>query len=175
MSGWLIITDTSLRTLEYNSQVTQSISLPLSFLDDCPILTILIFSVSLDNLEDDLAFAKGYRDPDATVPNIESGDTASSTTSSTPDPHAVSGEEACFYYAGIHSMPSLLYRTGKVKWFPPRGPEAYPRLKEVCEVFNHPIVEVWNHDLGWKVVKVLDTHTVSPFSMFKRSPYGRVC
>ena len=89
-----------------------------------------------------------------------SGDAASSATSYT-DPHAVSEDEAEFYYAGLHSRPHLLYRTGKEPWSPPRGPEAYCRLKELCEVFNHPIVDVWNRNLGWKVVKVLDAHTVS--------------
>jgi hypothetical protein len=44
---------------------------------------------------------------------------------------------------------------------PPRGPETQRLLKELCEVFTHPIAKVWNHDLGWKVVKVMDTHLVS--------------
>lgn len=55
----------------------------------------------------------------------------------------------------------MLYRTGKERWSPPRGPEAHRRLKELREVFTHPIVKVWNHDLGWKVVEVMDAHTVS--------------
>jgi hypothetical protein len=65
------------------------------------------------------------------------------------------------YYAGLHSEPTLLYRTGKEQWFPPSGPEAQRRLKELGEVFTHPITKVWNHDLGWKVVEVMDAHTVS--------------
>ncbi|KAG7451734.1 uncharacterized protein BT62DRAFT_1030868 [Guyanagaster necrorhizus] len=84
----------------------------------------------------------------------------SSTTSYTSDAHAVSDAEAQFYYAGLHSEPTLLYRTGK-KWSPSRGLEAQCHLKELCEVFNHPIRTVWNHDLGWRVVKILDAHTVS--------------
>jgi hypothetical protein len=88
------------------------------------------------------------------------GDATSSATSYTPDLHAVSKAEAQSYYAGLHSEPTLLYRTGKEQWSPPRGPEAQRRLKELCEVFTHPIAEVWNHDLGWKVVKILDTHKV---------------
>ena len=85
----------------------------------------------------------------------------SSVTSYTPDPRAVSEAEAQSYYAGLHSEPRLLYRTGKEKWSPPSGPEAQPRLKELREVFNHPITKSWNHDLGWRVVEVMDAHTVS--------------
>jgi hypothetical protein len=89
------------------------------------------------------------------------GNAASNTTSYTPDPHAVSKAEALSYYAGLPSEPVLLYRTGKEQWSPPRGPEAYRRLKELCEVFTHPIANVWNDDLCWKVVEVMDAHTVS--------------
>lgn len=84
-----------------------------------------------------------------------------SATSYTPDPRAVSREEALCYYAGLPSRPRLLYRTGKEQWSRPRGLEAYSRRKELCEVFNHPIADVWNDDLGWKVVKIMDTHAVS--------------
>jgi hypothetical protein len=64
-------------------------------------------------------------------------------------------------HAGLPSQPTLIYyRTGKEKCSPPKGPEAYRRLKELCEVFTHPIVEVWNEDLGWKVVSVMDAHRV---------------
>lgn len=76
------------------------------------------------------------------------------------DAHAVSEAEALSYYAGLHSEPALLYCTGK-KWFPPRAPEAQRRFKELRQVLNHPITEVWNKDLGWRVVKVMDAHTVS--------------
>lgn len=80
------------------------------------------------------------------------GDVVSSTTSYTPDPHAVSKVEAQSYSAGLHSEPTLLYRTDKERWSLPREPEAHRRLKELCEVFTHPIAKVWNHDSGWKVV-----------------------
>jgi hypothetical protein len=86
---------------------------------------------------------------------------SSSTISYNSDPHAVSKVEAEFYYAGLPSGPRLLYCTGKKQWSPPKGPEAYCRLKEICEVFTHPIMKFWNHDLGWKVVKVMDDHRVS--------------
>ncbi|KAF8552333.1 hypothetical protein OG21DRAFT_1535374 [Imleria badia] len=89
-------------------------------------------------------------------------DAASSATSySYPtDPHAVSTEEALSYYAGLPSQPALIYRTGKEQWSPPKGPEAYRRLKELCQVFAHPIIEVWNDELGWKVVSVMDAHQI---------------
>lgn len=54
----------------------------------------------------------------------------------------------------------MIYRTGKEQWAPPKGPEAYRRLKELCEVFAHPIVEVWNNELGWKVVSIMDAHQI---------------
>lgn len=125
-------------------------------------------------LEDCIRFAKSYEeaqssvDKDVTIsPTITTsspgfgGNAASGTTSYTPDPYAVSKAEAQSYYAGLHSEPMLLYRTGKEQWSPPRGPEAQRRLKELCEVFTHSIAKVWNHDLGWKVVEVMDAHTVS--------------
>jgi len=43
---------------------------------------------------------------------------------------------------------------------PPSGPEAQRRLKELRPVFGHAINKVWNHDLGWKVVDVMDAHQV---------------
>ncbi|KAL5514043.1 hypothetical protein ACEPAG_2804 [Sanghuangporus baumii] len=86
-------------------------------------------------------------------------DAASGATSYSHDPHAVSMEEALSYYAGLPSQPALIYRTGREQWSPPKGPEAYRHLKELCEVFAHPIVEVWN-DLGWKVVNIMDAHQI---------------
>jgi hypothetical protein len=94
-------------------------------------------------------------------PLARTGDAASSATSYTPDPHAVSEAEAQSYYAGLPSEPVLLYRTGKEPWSPPRGPEAQRRRKELCAVFTHPIANVWNDDLGLKVVEIMDAHAVS--------------
>ena len=115
----------------------------------------------------DLEAAQSSVDKDITIsPTITTsssslgfgGDTMSSYT---PDPHSVSEVEAVSYYYGLHSRPTLLYRTGKKPWSLPRSPETYQRSKELREVFTHPIAKVWNHDLGWKVVEVLDAHTVS--------------
>ncbi|KIM36399.1 hypothetical protein M413DRAFT_13923 [Hebeloma cylindrosporum] len=100
-------------------------------------------------------------DKDATTSWDFAGDAAATYTPDPhADPHAVSKAEVEFYYAGLHSAPTLLYRTGKEQWFPPRGPEAYRRLKELREVFNHSITKVWNHDLGWKVVEIMDAHMI---------------
>jgi hypothetical protein len=130
--------------------------------------------LSAEELDGYIHFARSYKEVQGSVDEddttsqtiIEStfslgGDAASSATSFTYDPHAVSKAEAQSYYAGLPSEPTLIYRTGKEQWSPPRGPEAQRRLKELCEVFTHPIAKVWNHDLGWKVVKVMDTHTVN--------------
>jgi hypothetical protein len=113
--------------------------------------------------------------PTITSPSLSSlgfdRDAASSTTS--VDPYAVSMEEALSYYAGLPSQPALIYRTGKEQWSPPRGPEAYRRLKELCEVFAHPIVKVWNDELGWKVVSIMDAHQV--YCHRKHLGYPRRC
>ncbi len=112
------------------------------------------------------------KDPNSpqTVSSLGSGGLAvPSSTSYSSDLYAVSTAEAQFYYAGLNSGPLLLYRTGKEKWSPPKGPEAYRRLKEVCEVFNHPIVEPWNRGLGWEVGELMDTFEVS-----EHPPYHRV-
>jgi hypothetical protein len=83
-----------------------------------------------------------------------------SATSFTPDPHAVSQTEAQAYYSGLASEPRLVYRTG-APWSPPRGPEAQRRRKELHEVYNHPLVALWNDGLAWKVVDIMDAHGVS--------------
>lgn len=75
----------------------------------------------------------------------------------TIDPHAVSETEAQFYYGGLHSAPRLLYRTGK-KWIQSCLLEPPDRSKELVPVFNHPITKVWNDDLGWEIVKIMDAH-----------------
>lgn len=88
------------------------------------------------------------------------GGTLSTATLGISDVHAVSHAEAISYYAGLHSKPRLLYRTGK-KWPPSSGSEPQRRPKQLCEVFNHPIVDIWNDNLGWKVVGVLDKQKVN--------------
>ncbi|TFK68639.1 hypothetical protein BDN72DRAFT_870910 [Pluteus cervinus] len=126
--------------------------------------------LSAEDLERYVNFARSYQEAQCaaddstsnwpTLSSLDFDDDASSATPYAPDPHAVSRAEAMFYYAGLASGPVLLYRTGKEQWSPPRGPEAQRRLKELCEVFTHPITRVWNDDLGWKVVGVLDAHMI---------------
>ncbi|KAG8825135.1 hypothetical protein FRC17_008818, partial [Serendipita sp. 399] len=81
----------------------------------------------------------------------------SSTTTAAhiDDPHAVSIVESQGFYAGLPSDPVLIYRSDiqTDKWSP-------HRKKQLCPVFNHPIVSGWNDDLGWKVVAVLDARAV---------------
>jgi hypothetical protein len=115
--------------------------------------------LSAEELDGYIHFARSYKEVQSSVDEDDTtsqtitestffslgGDAASSATSFTYDPHAVSKAEAQSYYAGLPSEPTLIYRTGK----------------ELCEVFTHPIAKVWNHDLGWKVVKIMDTHTVN--------------
>jgi hypothetical protein len=59
------------------------------------------------------------------------GDAASTATSYTPDPHAASKAEAQCCDAGLHSEPTLLYRTGQEQWSPARDPESQRHLKEL--------------------------------------------
>ena len=99
------------------------------------------------------------------------GGNSASPISATPyssDPHAVSEAEAQSYYTGLPSEPMLVYRTGKEQWSPPRGPEARCRLKELREVFGHPITKVWHDDLAWKVACILDDHKVSHYPSYRR-------
>lgn len=127
-------------------------------------------------MKDYIHFARNYEaqssvDEDPTISPITTVSTtfsslglgsnaASSATSYLPNAHAVSKVEAQSYYAGLHSEPMLLYCMGK-EWFPPSRPEAQPHFKELHEVFNHLIMKVWNHNLGWMVVKVMEAHKVS--------------
>jgi hypothetical protein len=129
--------------------------LTISFSSLCSVL-------STEDLDGYIRFARSYKEARGSVDNRAAisptastfsslgfgGDAASSATSYTPDPHAVSRAEAQSYYAGLHSKPTLLYCTGKEQWSAPRGPEAQRRLKKLCEVFTHPITKAWNHDLG---------------------------
>ena len=146
---------------------------------DYLVLTISFHSVlSAEELDGYINFARSYEESQDSDDEPEDDITSSSITESTfslnfgddatsdatsyvHDQHAVSQAEAQLYYAGLPSGPRLLYSTGKEQWSPPKGPEAQRRLKELCEVLTHPIAKVWDHDLGWKVVNVMDAHMVS--------------
>jgi hypothetical protein len=74
-----------------------------------------------------------------------------SSVSSDSSPHDISAAEATFYYAGISpDPPTLVYRTGKTPWNKTTGPEAYRALKELREVFDHKVNDVWER-LGYEV------------------------
>ena len=68
--------------------------------------------------------------------------------------------ESKLYYAGLHSAPILVARTGTTPWEAPTGPEAYPRLKELRIVGSHPIKDVWEGDLALKVHNLLESMDV---------------
>ena len=119
--------------------------------------------LSAEVVEDCIRFARSYEEaqssvdkdhtisPTTTASTFSSlglgGDAVSSATSYAPDAHAVSKAEAQSYFAGRHSEPTLLYRTGK-EWSPPGGPEVQRRLKKLREVFNHPDYEGLEPQLG---------------------------
>ncbi len=130
--------------------------------------------ISDDVLEEYLSFshwhmqAQLYNDsiddcfvPMTTASKAQELDATSSVPTFTPDPHAVSELEGVAYYAGLHSRPKLVYRTSKDKWALSTGAWTVPYKRQLREVFTHPITKVWNHDLGWKVVEVLDANSVS--------------
>ena len=93
--------------------------------------------LSAEDLEGYIRFARSYEEARGSVDNDAAisptasafsslgfgGDAPSSAISYTPDPHAVSGAEAQSYYAGLHSEPTLLYRTGNLS--------SGPRLRDL--------------------------------------------
>lgn len=86
-----------------------------------------------------------------------------------PDPHALPEVEAQCYYAGVNSQPRLIYRTGREneKWSMVFGRWTGPPERELRPVFNHPICRLWNYNLGWKVVSILDAHKVCSIVVFQ--------
>lgn len=84
----------------------------------------------------------------------------SSTQATPPRPPPVSDEEARLYYAGLPSRPLLVARTGTTPFELPTGPEAYPKLKELRIAGNHKIKEIWEDNLGLKVIAILDEKKV---------------
>ena len=102
--------------------------------------------LSAEVIEEYIRFAQSCQEAQNSADNDTAVSPSSylgfSATSYSPDPHAVSKAEAQSYYAGIPSEPTLIYRTGKEQWSPPSGPEAQRRLKELREVFDHPITKV---------------------------------
>jgi hypothetical protein len=71
-------------------------------------------------------------------------------------PGSPSNDEAIFYYAGLPSRPRLVARTGTIPWYPPTGPEAYPRRRELRTVGKHKLKDVWEDNLAPKIHAALD-------------------
>ncbi|KAH9980501.1 hypothetical protein BJV74DRAFT_856616, partial [Russula compacta] len=78
-----------------------------------------------------------------------------SSESSTAFPSPSSEMQAKFYYAGLHSHPILVARSGTTPWEVPTGPEAHHKPKELRPVYNHPIGKAWEGDLGHKTKRPL--------------------
>ncbi|TFY55345.1 hypothetical protein EVG20_g9354 [Dentipellis fragilis] len=117
-------------------------------------------------LESSTRFAKQYYDAQFITYNTNNL-LPTSTGNASSDPHgrhAVSKAEADSFYTGLPSKPTLIYRTGAdKKRVPPIGPEVQSKTKEPRPVLSHAISKVWNDDLAWKVVEILDAHQI-PFT-----------
>jgi hypothetical protein len=93
--------------------------------------------LSAEVVEDCIRFAGCYEETQSSVdkdtsisPNVIAsiisslgfdGNASSSATPYNPYPHAVFEAEAQFYYAGLHSEPTPLYRASEGQRSPPRG------------------------------------------------------
>ena len=75
-------------------------------------------------------------------------------------PFRVSELEATQYYWGLHSNPRLIARTGG-PWYPPFGPEAYPKAKELRSPGVHKLLDVWEDDFALKVHDILNQNLVN--------------
>jgi hypothetical protein len=77
---------------------------------------------------------------DTDFSNVSHDEYTSSVSSGSPPTEY----ETTFYYSGIsHSPPKLVYRTSKVPFVRPRGPEAYRRLKYLCPIYDHKLGDKW--------------------------------
>ncbi|KAH8111913.1 hypothetical protein DFH11DRAFT_556970 [Phellopilus nigrolimitatus] len=65
--------------------------------------------------------------------------------------------EAEFYYAGLPSNPRLVARTGSA-WEPPSG--QYPDSKELRPVGNHPLTDIWEDSVAFKLHALLNSMDV---------------
>ncbi|KAH9946677.1 hypothetical protein B0H21DRAFT_822592 [Amylocystis lapponica] len=100
-----------------------------------------------------IALAKD-RSPATKLQDVGYSNTSSAEGSSASPPSFLPEREA-MYYAGLLSSPRLLARTGTTPWEEPKGPEAYPKLKQLGAVFNHKLSTVWE-DVLPKILACLD-------------------
>ena len=86
---------------------------------------------------------------------------SNSNLATTPSPPPrVSELEAMLYYRGLPSNPRLIARTGE-PWYPPSGPEAYPRANELRSLGKHKLFDIWEDNLALKVHNILDENQVN--------------
>ncbi|KAJ7760921.1 hypothetical protein B0H16DRAFT_1719628 [Mycena metata] len=64
--------------------------------------------------------------------------------------------ESALYYHGLPSNPRLVARTG-APWYLPMGPWQIPKPKELRPVGNHPLREVWEDNLAFKIHALLNS------------------
>ena len=69
--------------------------------------------------------------------------------------------EAEFYYYGLPSRPRLVGRSSTHEWVAPCGPGVFPRHKQLQPVGMHPINDIWEGDLSYKVVERLNSKQLS--------------
>jgi len=81
------------------------------------------------------------------------------TPQASPPPR-VSPAEAEHYYNGLPSKPRLIARTG-APWYPPLGPGAYLRVKELRIPGQHKLLDLWEDNLALKVHDILDQNEVN--------------
>ncbi|KAH9955048.1 hypothetical protein BGW80DRAFT_1258334 [Lactifluus volemus] len=75
-------------------------------------------------------------------------------------PPRVSELEGKCYYRGLPSSPRLIARTG-APWYPPTGPEAYTRIRELRIPGEHELFDVWEDNLAIKVHDILNLNDVN--------------
>jgi len=78
----------------------------------------------------------------------------------TPPPPCLSPVEARHYYNGLPSKPLLIARTG-APWYPPSGPEAYLRVKELRIPGQHELLDLWEDNIALRVHDILDRNKVN--------------
>ncbi|TFY50570.1 hypothetical protein EVG20_g11445 [Dentipellis fragilis] len=106
----------------------------------------------------DLQEARYAADDNTTSQNLTNAESASPDSDPvSADPHAVSKEEASRFYADLASRPTLIYRSDVERKWESRSDW---QRKELRPVFGHSINKVWNDDLSWKVVGIMDFHKI---------------
>ncbi|KAF9517860.1 hypothetical protein BS47DRAFT_1359377 [Hydnum rufescens UP504] len=69
-------------------------------------------------------------------------------TMTEPTPFVVTNTLSKVYYRGLPSKPRLIATTRPGAFEFPTGPEAYPILKELRPLGDHPLISAWDHGLA---------------------------